>query len=65
MRNPKRIDADLNRIKKIWKKYPDLRLGQLISNVISSEYLYYIEDSDLVSAIENRYNADIDPGNKK
>jgi hypothetical protein len=65
MRDPKRIDVDLNRIKKIWKRYPDLRLGQLIGNVISSEYLYYIEDSDLVSAIEKHYDSVPDPGNKK
>lgn len=33
MRGPNRIDDILERLKDIWKAYPDLRLGQLIMNV--------------------------------
>ena len=30
MRDPERIDKILNIIREEWKKYPDLRLGQLL-----------------------------------
>ncbi len=32
MRDPKRIKRILKLIEKIWTKYPDLRLGQLLQN---------------------------------
>jgi uncharacterized protein YihD (DUF1040 family) len=55
MRDVNRIEIVLDRIKELWKKYPDLRLGQLISNVIRDPALYYIEDEDLVDLIETFY----------
>lgn len=55
MRDPDRIDKVLNRIKEIWKKFPDLRLGQLILNVIQDPALYYIEDADLAELLEKFY----------
>jgi len=55
MRNPDRIDDILNRIKVIWKEYPDLRLGQLICNMVSERILYFVEDEDLIDAIERGY----------
>ena len=30
MRNPDRIEPTIKRLETLWKKYPDLRLGQLI-----------------------------------
>lgn len=30
MRNPERIDPFLEKVGKLWKKYPDFRFGQLI-----------------------------------
>lgn len=57
MRDPKRIDIILNRIKGIWNKYPDLRLGQLIANVISDDsVLYMLEDEELVKSLEDFYS---------
>lgn len=57
MRDPKRIDIILNRIKEIWNKYPDLRLGQLIANVISDDsVLYMLEDEELVRSLEDFYS---------
>ena len=47
MRNPKRIDRVLKLIKKIWKKYPDLRLFQLLGNAFPAQDNYYVEDDDL------------------
>lgn len=55
MRNPNRIDRILNEIRIIWKKYPDLRLGQLILNVIEDPALYYIEDEELVKLLKQTY----------
>jgi len=53
MRDPKRIPEVLDEIKKAWERYPDLRLGQLIENIVGrSPYpLFYIEDEDLVKRI--------------
>ena len=50
MRDPKRIDVILQEISNIWHKYPDLRLGQLIGNVLEGTSLYYVEDDGLVNA---------------
>ena len=48
MRDPKRIDVILQEIGASWRKYPDMRLGQLISNVLEGPSLYYVEDDSLV-----------------
>ena len=57
MRDPKRIDSILNRIKRIWNKYPDLRLGQLIANVISDDsILYMLEDEEMIRSLEDFYS---------
>jgi hypothetical protein len=56
MRDPDRIEPTLNILGKIWRKYPDLRLGQLIG--AATAYYnrdrstkveeFYIEDTDLL-----------------
>lgn len=57
MRNPDRIEPLLELVKKIWKKYPDLRLTQLLSNAAlssdewSDNDLYYLEDDKLYKAL--------------
>ena len=58
MRDPNRIDKVLNEIKEIWKKYPDLRLGQLLCNVLRDPALYYVEDNDLVEYIKAYYKGE-------
>lgn len=55
MRDANRIDVILNEIKDIWKKYPDLRLGQLICNVVCDPPLYYMEDEKLVKELKEYY----------
>lgn len=52
MRDPKRIPEILKAIEKEWKKYPDLRLGQLLVNVISEYNMFYVEDEDLVEKLK-------------
>ena len=55
-RSPVRIDRMLDAIRKLWYTYPDLRLGQLIGNVIPVGIdPYFIEDDKLLEAIEEYY----------
>lgn len=56
MRNPERIDKVLAAISEVWKRYPDLRFGQLISNVFSEPTLYFIEDDELIEKIKRFYD---------
>jgi len=57
MRDINRIDGYLERVKEIWKKYPDLRLGQLIINIEGQcdTPLYYMEDNKLIETLEKFY----------
>lgn len=55
MRDKKRIPIILNEIESIWSKYPDLRLGQLICNVVKDPMLYYIEDDMLIERLKEIY----------
>lgn len=59
MRDPERIPKVLDEVKKVWEKFPDFRLGQLIECVVgrSPHPLFYIEDEDLVKRIEELYNS--------
>lgn len=54
MRDPKRIPIILEYIKLLWEKYPDQRLGQLLSNVTSNAMesnLYFYEDYQLLDQL--------------
>ena len=54
MRNPERIENVLNRIRRLWHVYPDLRLGQLILNAVGPDHdLFYVEDDALMAMIED------------
>jgi uncharacterized protein YihD (DUF1040 family) len=53
MRNPERINAVLAKLREIWEKSPDLRLGQLIGNVIDD--VYNVEDEVLVHRLDAFY----------
>ena len=56
MRNKYRIDAILNELQDIWMEVPDLRLGQLLLNVVKDPELYYIEDEKLIEKLKENYN---------
>ena len=51
-RDKGRIPEVLSKIEKVWKQYPDLRLGQLLLIVCGSKVLFAIEDEDLLKCIE-------------
>ena len=55
--DPNRIDPMLAKIKELWEKVPDLRLGQFLGNCAKSDLkLYYIEDDKLLEKLENMYS---------
>lgn len=58
MRDAKRINVILQELSNLWHKYPDLRLGQLISNVIQDPALYYIEDDKLIEVLKEFYKGE-------
>ena len=58
MREAKRIDIILQELSNLWHKYPDLRLGQLICNVIRDPALYYIEDDKLIEVLKEFYKGE-------
>ena len=55
MRDPKRIPKILKAIEKVWEKYPDMRLGQLIANVVDESAIYFVEDEDLIDELKKVY----------
>lgn len=54
MRDAARIERILNKIKKVWNKYPDLRLGQLLTNVDThfEQNIFYYEDDEFENALD-------------
>jgi len=56
MRDKKRIDRILRLLKRIWCKYPDVRLLQLLSDTMpNSETWYYMEDDILEDFLTKMY----------
>ena len=54
MRDPQRIEKIIGLIRKVWYKYPDLRLTQLIMNALKmANDPYYIEDDVLEKALKD------------
>lgn len=60
MRDPKRIDKFCDLLKEIWKRVPDWRFGQLISNLgrqFEFEFewtpgaLFYMEDEEFMEEL--------------
>lgn len=54
MRDAKRINRILEKIKFIWNENPDLRLNQIIFNAntyIPQNNIYYIEDKEFEEAL--------------
>jgi uncharacterized protein YihD (DUF1040 family) len=55
MRDSNRIDILIEALREAWKKYPDLRFGQLVESIGSFNDQkvdpYYLEDSQWLLAI--------------
>lgn len=57
MRDPKRIDKILAKVREVWKTYPDLRLLQLLHNCLEIGSMpYYLEDDELLEKLKITYN---------
>jgi len=66
MRDINRIDRITEKLNKIWKQSPDLRLGQLISN-LAYEYcgdVFYIEDEVIEQRLNKQLKLDDEKENK-
>ena len=53
MRDLKRIDRIINLLRAHWHACPDQRLGQLITNLVAKDNIFYTED-DLFEAALRR-----------
>lgn len=53
MRDPNRIDFFLKRLGDCWKKVPDWRFGQFISNMPFDRDPFYMEDSQFIECVES------------
>ena len=58
MRDVYRIEQFLLEFGILWKMHPDLRFGQIVSNlsIKSATDLFYIEDNEMLSAIREQLN---------
>ena len=58
MRPVERIPEVLSSLKKVWEKYPDMRLGQLLMNIARlagpEQNLFYIEDDELLKRLSRQ-----------
>ena len=50
-RDPSRIDQILDVIRELWLRSPDLRLMQLLANVLGDGDHFHLEDADLLKAL--------------
>ena len=53
------IDLILEKVKKVWKANPELRLGQLLCQVANYGALYYSTNDDIIKLLEQKYNIDL------
>lgn len=56
MRDPERIQRIVNKLQQAWEYHPDIRLGQLLCNLVFSRNpnadLFYTPDSNLEAWID-------------
>lgn len=58
MRDINRIDDFLKRLGDCWKKVPDWRFGQLISNITFNQDMFHYEDVQYIQIIEDYFKED-------
>lgn len=52
MKDYKRIDRILKKLRIIWKNYPELRLGQLVQDYFGDTEGFYLEDRALEDQLD-------------
>ncbi|KKL68194.1 hypothetical protein LCGC14_2127460 [marine sediment metagenome] len=56
MKSSNQLRADLyTAIWEAWEANPELRFCQLIGNSFNFDDLYYVEDTELLEALKNKY----------
>ena len=60
MRDEKRIDPFLDKLKEYWHMVPDWRFGQLICNVLGTAKIdpFFIEEKDMIKLFEEYFKPD-------
>lgn len=48
-----RIEPMLDEFRKLWEKYPYLRFGQLVCNIVPENQLFYGEDDIMLERIQD------------
>lgn len=48
-----RIEPMLDEFRKLWEKYPDLRFGQLVCNIVPENQLFYVKDDIMLERIQD------------
>lgn len=61
MRDPNRIPEIMKRFQELWERYPDLRFGQLVENVLKiggkgNHCIFSIEDDVTLERLEEYSN---------
>ena len=52
------MESVLKRLKKIWRAFPDMTLGQILATCANYSQIYYLSDEALLKMIEDRYLAE-------
>jgi uncharacterized protein YihD (DUF1040 family) len=55
MRDPERIPEIITLLHAAWTAYPDLRLGQLISNIANTRDPFYVEDDMMILGLQKLF----------
>lgn len=60
-RDPKRIEKIIPLLEEAWKKNPDWRLGQLISNLLGPgrHDVFYVEDEEWEALLAKEADAEV------
>jgi len=56
IRDHKYMDSFFQSLMEIWEKFPEMRFGQLIGNVVQDPVSYYMEDDKLVETLKKYYD---------
>jgi len=57
MRDPARIENFCNQLKLLWLQHPELRFGQIVSNAIPEDCLFYVEDDVALDRIKTSFES--------
>ena len=58
MRDPNRIEPIMEELTKMWKKHPDMRLGQFLCNIlgeadtVTNRDPFYVEDDEIIDVFK-------------